>query len=37
MWISLREGVDIVKTVWISLRDGMNIVKNRFGYRLETV
>ena len=33
MWISLREGVDIVNTVWVSLGDGVDIVKNRCGYR----
>ena len=33
MWISLREGVDIVNTVWVSLGDGVDIVRNRCGYR----
>ena len=34
---SLRDGVDIVKTVWTSLRDGVNIVKRRCGYRKDSV
>lgn len=33
MWISLRDGVDIVNTVWVSLGDGVDIVRNRCGYR----